>query len=141
MIFKTPASFKTLRGKVMKVTPDLRSVKPVPGNRYMINPKMAGKFGAPVFSYNKFMMEQNRDLIEWTPKFIEPTVVTDEPVAVEGEADTGIEIVDEPIVLEATAKVVETTTNAVETTTNDDPKKPMTPIEKARAARAQKQKG
>ena len=53
------------------VKPDLRYTKLAPGGRYMINKAQAGPHGCPVYPYNELMMESNKNLVEFFPKFKE----------------------------------------------------------------------
>lgn len=115
----------------MKVTPDIRAFKPVPGNRYMINPKTAGKFGAPIFSYNAIMMEQNKDLVEWFPNYVKSETKSEEPKVVSGSTEEPIEIEDVPIAIDAKSP-------EPDATVTPEPSKKLTPVEAMRLGREAK---
>lgn len=111
-----------------RITPDVRFVKFVKGQRYMINVATAGKHGAPVYPYSKAMMDQNHDLVEIFPTYpddeaaVAPVTLCDDDIAL-----------TEPVVIDD----VVVKNDAPPITAVPEENK-MTPIEKARAAKKAK---
>ncbi len=118
------------------IAPDLRGTKLVPGNRYMINVKTAGKFGAPIFPYNEIMFNANKDLREFFPKFVEKKSETETTETVSGSTDEPITIAD--ITIEVEPKKYKVEEPDLTIPAEDASIEKLTPLEKARRARAQK---
>lgn len=115
------------------IKPDLRGVKLVPGGRYMINKAQAGPHGCPVYPFNQVMMDSNKNLVEFFPKFKEVAVTPEAPVVPAVES----------VSLEEDVVVEDVVVEVVKPAPAPDPepvKEPVkeTPIEKARRIAAEK---
>lgn len=110
--------------------PDLRHAKLAPGGRYMINKAQSGPHGCPVYPYNALMMESNKNLVEFFPRFKEVEAAPEAPVVpVVESVSLEPEVVVEEVVVEVVKPVA-----APEPV--KEPVKEM-PLEKARRVAAE----